>query len=143
MTTKLRKARAKKAVRHALRKVSPEDVATILGKETKIAEVKAEVQAEKVPGQIMADTGTKVSWTKSDLEARFPIVELFSEENVKITWNGVVYQLLSGATHYVPSVIKDAYLQHRREARMAGKSMPTDSGFTTTVELGAGSLEPA
>lgn len=140
MTTKVRKARAKKDVKRALRKIAPEDVEAILKGEKAIAEQKVVERKERVPGLVVE--GVKTSWTRKDIEERFPVVEFLSEENIVITWNGVPYQLLQGATHYLPSVIRDTYLNHRKQLRMAGKASTEDRGFSTITDLGAGALPP-
>lgn len=139
-TTKIRKARAKKEVKHALRKLDPKDVEVILASERAIAQEKIADVSPRTPGQTV--DGIKIAWTRRDITERFPTVELLSEENIVITWNGVPYQLLQGATHYVPSVIRDSYLRHRSEMRKAGKSLGEGSGFTPLINLGAGGLEP-
>lgn len=140
MAGKVRKARAKKAVARAVQKIEPEEAKAILEEQTEVAEGKVVEAKKKAPGQTV--DGVKVSWTKKDIEERFPIVELNSEETIRINWNGVEYQLLQGATHYVPSVIRDVYLQHRKALRTGGKSLPEGGGFSHTIELGAGALPP-
>jgi hypothetical protein len=138
-TTKLRKARADKGIKRALRKMAPEDALAILKNQEETAEEQIVETKERVPGQVVG--GLKTSWTRKDIETRFPIVEFLSEENIVITWNGVPYQLLQGATHYLPSVIRDAYLNHRRELRTS-KTLPEDRGFTNIIDLGTGALPP-
>lgn len=138
-TTRVRKHRAIKGVKQAIRKIDAEDAIAILEEATERAEVKKEEGLKREPG--MTVDGAKIPWTRKDIEDRFLIVELLSEETVPITWNGVTYQLLQGATHYVPSVIRDSYLRHRGEMRKAGKNLGEGSGFNAIVNLGAGALE--
>ncbi len=140
MTTKVRKAIAKKKVKRDLRKISPEDVKAIVEDIGEVAERKIEQGQARIPGATI--DGMKIPWTRKDIEERFPIVELNSEETIQITWNGVTYQLLAGAIHYVPSVIRDSYLRHRRGLMESAKNIGKDSGFVTMVELGAGALPP-
>lgn len=145
-TTKVRKARAKKDVKRAIRKIDPETVKEILSAEDETLEKKMEAWGSREPGQTVDGT-SKVPWTVKEMEKRFPIVEMFSEENIKITWNGVPYQLYQNATHYVPNVIRDAYMRHRRQQSSAMTTQKlarelSSTGFETIVELGAGSLSP-
>ncbi len=138
-TTRLRKHRADKGGKQASRKIDAEDAIAILEEATEKAEVKREEGFKREPG--MTFDGAKIPWTKKDIEERFPIVELLAEETVPIIWNGVTYQLIQGATHYVPNVIRDSYLRHRGEMRKAGKNLGEGSGFNAIVNLGAGALE--
>lgn len=139
-TTKVRKHRAIKGVKQAIRKIAPEDAIAILAEATEKAEAKRDEGIKREPG--MTIDGIKTPWTRRDIEERFEIVELLAEETVPIIWNGVTYQLIQGATHYVPSVIRDSYLRHRQGMRTAGKNLGEGSGFTAIVNLGAGALEP-
>ncbi len=138
MTTKVRKARARKQVKQALRKVEPELVKEI----TAEAVVKAEERVEegRHPGQTI--NAQKVAWTYKDMEERFETVELYSEENVRFTINGLAYQLLQGATHYIPEPVKTAYMLRRANQRTSGMHLAEDTGFVTMVHPGAGPLEP-
>jgi len=139
VTTKVRKARAAKDVKRAVRKLAPEDAKAILSGEEQVAEKKIVEAPQRKPGQTIE--GAKVPWTRKDIEAISPIVEMISEENIKITWNGVTYQLLEGATHFIPAVIRDSYLRHRREMRLSGKSFGSGQGFDTVINLGAGAVD--
>lgn len=94
---------------------------------------------ERIPGKKVA--GTKTMWTKKDIADRWPVVTFVPEETVKVTFQGVIYQLLAGAENHVPQVIRDQYYMCKRQERMAGKSLP-ETGYVTTIDLGAGALPP-
>ena len=140
MATKVRKALATRKVKQAIRKIEPEVAKEILEAEATRAEAKAEV-TERRPGLTVG--GHKIAWTYTDM-AQFPVVEVHSEENVKITWNGLDYQLLQGAIHYLPDVIAREYYNHRNQSVNASRNIKKDfaQGFETVIELGAGALPP-
>lgn len=140
MATKVRKALATKEVKRAIRKLEPEVVKEVLEAEAEKAERKIGAVTRR-PG--MTVEGGKIPWTYSDME-RFPTVELHSEENVIITWNGLRYQLYQGGIHYVPDVIAREYYRHRHEPISQLKRVEAgfDPSFITTIAPGAGPLPP-
>lgn len=58
----------------------------------------------------------KVRWTMKDVVARFPMVEVFPEETLTITWNGVSIVLREGQQATIPQPHADIYQQHQRLA---------------------------
>lgn len=140
MATKVRKALATRKVQRAIRKIEPEVAQEILEAEVTKAEQKAEV-VERKPGQTVG--GQKVAWTYSNM-TQFPTVELHAEETMQVIWNGLTYQLLQGAVHYVPDVIAREYYRHRNQLMNAGRNIKKNfaQGFETVIELGAGPLPP-
>ena len=134
-TSKVRKARADKGVKRALKRIAPEDVKEILQEAVEASDRQEQVQ-ERYPGAKIG--GQKVSWTLEEMRKRFPIVELESEITERITWNGVVFQLITGAIHYVPEPIRNEYIRIRRNQRKSGNLTSADLPTGITHYPGAG-----
>ena len=141
MTTKVRAARAKKDVKRALRKIDPKEVREILENESEGIDKKVRTTKALSPGETNPGTSTKVPWTWKELCARYPMVSIHPQETYIITWNGIPFQLIAGAEHYVPEPFKDAY-NHNLANRRKTATLRTNMGFETIAELGAGPLEP-
>ena len=140
MVTKVRKELTRRKIRRAIHKLPSEGKRELLEEVLSITPALDTAKEALRPGEHI-ESDRKKSWTYKDME-QFPRVQFMSEETVLVTWNGLRYQLITGAVHDLPLPIRDAYFNHRKELRDAGKSLPTDTGFVTEVFLGAGALEP-
>jgi len=89
---------------------------------------------ERVPGKVVR--GIKTPWTRADVDKIFPIVSLIPEQTIRVTYNGVSYQLIQDLEMVVPSVIRDIYNNSRKRVRQ-GTQIPG-----VFVEGGAGGLPP-
>ena len=139
MVTKLRKVRAGRAVKRALRKIDPEAAQDILLEQSEVVTKKP--HGKLAPGETNPSTNTKVAWTWNELCARFPIHEVEAQETIQFNWNGIPFQFIAGAKHYVPEPIKDMYFQWLANRRQKPR-IKSSTGFETIIELGAGPLEP-
>lgn len=109
------------------------------------------VAAELKPGTIVGrGTGMpyKIPWTKEHLERIYPMVELEPEDNIPVIVNGVRYQLFANVRMTVPSIVRDVYLESRRETRTAHlpkqdsdlRGLGRPSGHPAVERVGIGGL---
>jgi hypothetical protein len=138
MATKLRKEKARRQVKQALRKVTPEDIDNILKEQEEIVTQQKETKKDE-PGSTRPDSMTKVPWTWRALCDKYPIVEIFPQETEKFNYCGIDVQLIAGAVHYVPEPFKSEYLRKLSDRRRK-PDVKNAQGFETIVELGAGPL---
>ena len=131
----VRKARAKKQIKRTLSRLSPEESKELLGETT----VETPVPTGRKPGQIIQ--GRKTIYTRRDLDNIYGLCEFTPDETIKVTVQGVPFQLIVGVSMIAPTIVKDIYEQHKKELRNAGKGF-SESGYESIVALGAGSLEP-
>lgn len=135
MTTRVRKARAKKEVKRAVRKIEPEVMQEIVGELSSKAEKPV---VERHPG--VKIEGNKVPWTIQEFLA-LPKEKHFVEETERFNWNGIRIQLIAGAEHELPSAFWNWYRQRRANMRKKTE-FGVDSGFVPVVNLGAGAMRP-
>lgn len=102
------------------------------------AEQKIEEMGERTPGKVV--NGVKTPWTRADME-RFERIVFTPAHTVKVTWNGILYQMIESVEMMVPEPVYYVYKDAYDRMRNVGKSMPS-SGFPMTVTHGAGGLEP-
>lgn len=121
-----------------VKKETKEIVAGVVEGIQKLVEAEEAKEVERKPGAIIG--GDKVPWVRKDVEAAFPAVTFQPEENIPITYNGVVYHLYADRTTTVPSIIQDIYNEHRRAVREVGRGVRLSSGEFAPV-LGVGALE--
>ena len=95
---------------------------------------------ERKPGMVIR--GNKVPWTRKAQDEVYGVCEFVPDETLPVTVNGVGYQLLAGVPMMCPTIVRDIYYRSKRGARDAARALPTESGFESTVSLGAGALEP-
>jgi hypothetical protein len=101
-----------------LKKEATEAVSELL---QSVVEQKEAESGERVPGGTIR--GSKIPWTRGDVERRFPKVTFVPEESIPVTFNGITYQLREGEDNTVPSCIKVIYDDHRKRERMIGRNM--------------------
>ena len=122
-----------------MHKVKPEDKVEILNELKEEAEGQVVISTDRTPGSTTPE-GNKVTWTHKDQVARYKIVELEPDETIALTINGVKYQLIAGARHYVPEPVKAAYDLRKRNMRTLPK-LPR-IGFENVEDYGAGAMPP-
>ena len=96
-----------------------------------VVEQKEAESGERVPGGTIR--GSKIPWTRGDVERKFPKVTFVSEETIPVTFNGITYQLREGEEMTVPSCIQVIYNDHRKRERMIGRNI---SGVTKSQYSG-------
>lgn len=83
-------------------------------------------------------TERKVPWTKAALEKAYPMVDLTPDENIPVIVHGVRYNLFQDQPCKVPSIVRDIYLDSKRETRKA-RHIINEMG--PLVNLGVGGSE--
>lgn len=127
------RARAKAEVRKLVERTDPTVLNELIAEETAAPIVTGE---RPRPGSTI--NGQKVQWTHADVVREFPVVDFQPEETIKVTYQGVPYQLISNVKCKVPSVVRDIYYQSRRERDQAPRDLQNSTGFLSTVSLGSG-----
>jgi len=120
--------------------MTTENTKTHRGRPKKLEEgiVVKDTKQEIKPGQTIH--GSKVPWTRQDVEKAFPICAFVPDETIPVTYNGVMYQLIAGVECLVPTIIRDIYQDYRRAKVGFGKNIMTSMG-KVQVDPGAGTLE--
>lgn len=96
-----------------------------------VVEQKEAESGERKPGVTIR--GSKVPWTRGDVERAFPKVTFVPEESLPVTFNGITYRLTEGEDNTVPSCIKVIYDDHRKRERAIGRGI---RGVTKTPYSG-------
>lgn len=113
----------------------PEEVLAQLTKDTEQEAIEA--KEERVPGKVVR--GQKTPWTLKDIEDVFPVCEFTPDDTVKVTWNGVMLQFITGVSQLMPTCFRDQYLETKRRTR-AIKPIMVSTG-KINIEPGAGALD--
>lgn len=96
------------------------------------------VEAEPQPGTIK--NKYKVPWTRKQLDEAYGLCYFTPEETMPVTVSGIRFQLIAGVEMQCPTIVRDTYKDYRRRTMRAGQTLPSVSGYETTVGLGAGAL---
>ena len=82
----------------------------------------------------------KVPWTRAIVEKMFPMVEIFPEDTLPLTWNGVTYNITEGQTISVPQPHADIYRRFQRNKHAPKAGVMIIDGQAIVVRHGAGGL---
>ncbi len=139
---KVKATRVKRKVERDLKRVrTPEEAMEIAERASEVARQRVLDEPEtRVPGLTIA--GAKTSWTKRDLEEKFPLVTWTPEETIPLCFNGVHYQAFMGFEWVTPSCIKSIYDNHRKVKMQQGALLQQaniQGGFQL---IGEGGLPP-
>ena len=99
-----------------------------------IDEAVEEEVAERRPG--MKIRGQKIPWSRRDVEEAFPPVTFIPDETIRVTWNGIVYQLIADQEVTVPSCIKTVYDDSKLRRRQSARGVRTDYGYSPVIGVG-------
>ena len=91
------------------------------GRPPKVRPVVEEAQPTLPPGTkyyVTAGDGSKsrkkVRWTMKDVRKMFPMVSVFADETITITWNGISVRLIEGQEMQIPKPHADIYRERQR-----------------------------
>ena len=138
---RVKTARAKKQISRIIKRVPIAEVDDLFQELEETVEQRTNTETlDNRPGKII--DGKKTIFTYQDLCNMFDIVSFTPERTVPLTFNGVKVQAYAGIEMHVPQCFKEIYDQSGRELRNAGKRLAENRGYTDTIALGAGALEP-
>lgn len=82
----------------------------------------------------------KVPWTRAVVEKQFPMVEIFPEDTLPLTWNGITYHIFEGHPIMVPQPHADIYRRYQRNKHAPKAGVVVVDGQAIVVRHGAGGL---
>lgn len=84
----------------------------------------------------------KVRWTMKDVKSRFPMVAIFPEQTLTITWNGVSVTVFEGVETEIPSPHAEIYRERQRKLHeISRRTRAVVDGQMVHVLPNAGGLE--
>ena len=83
----------------------------------------------------------KTRWTRGIIEKRFPMVEIYPEATVPLTWQGVTYFVNEGIPITIPQPHADIYREYQRNLHLRRGNIAIVEGQAIHVSPNAGGLD--